>query len=72
MIGYTQAELTEMLAEVRTAITKCLTAQEYQAGGAMSLRRPRLKDLEARVPTCTTKGEASGPCMAGWPNWKRI
>ncbi len=48
MAGYTEAELTAMLADVKAAITKCLTAQEYQAGAGLSLRRAQLKDLQDR------------------------
>jgi hypothetical protein len=47
-MAYTQAQLEAMLIEVQAAITKCLTAQEYQAGAGLSLRRASLKELQDR------------------------
>jgi hypothetical protein len=47
-MAYTQAQLETMLLEVKTAITKCLTAQEYQSGAGLSLRRASLKELQDR------------------------
>jgi hypothetical protein len=47
-MAYTQAQLETMLSEVQTAISKCLTAQEYGAGAGISLRRPSLKELQDR------------------------
>ena len=47
-MAYTQAQLETMLSEVTAAISKCLTAQEYQAGANLSLRRATLKDLQDR------------------------
>jgi hypothetical protein len=47
-MGYTADELQTMLTETKTAISKCLTAQEYSAGAGLSVRRAYLKDLMDR------------------------
>jgi hypothetical protein len=47
-MAYTQAQLQSMLDEVQAAISKALTAVEYQAGAGMSLRRASLKELQER------------------------
>ncbi len=47
-MAYTQAELAAMLVEVQTAISKCLTAQEYTTGGQMGVKRATLEQLQNR------------------------
>jgi hypothetical protein len=37
-----------MLAEVQTAISKCLSAQEYTAGAGVGLKRATLDQLQKR------------------------
>jgi len=48
MYGYTVEELTTMLSEVKVAISKCLTAQEFMSGLHSGVRRALLKDLHDR------------------------
>lgn len=47
-MAYTQAQIAVMLTEVQTAISKCLTAQEYSSGAGMGLKRAGLEQLQAR------------------------
>jgi hypothetical protein len=47
-MAYTQAQLETMLTTVQTAISKCITAQEYSSGAGISLKRAALDQLQKR------------------------
>ena len=55
-----------MLAEVKSAISKVLTAQEYDAGAGMSVRRALLKDLNEREKWLLSELAKFGELGAGF------
>lgn len=59
-MGYSLAELESMLEDVKTAISKCLTAQEYSAGAGLSVRRAMLGDLMSREKWLLSEIAAAG------------
>ena len=62
-----------MLSEVKTAISKVLTAQEYAAGAGLSVRRAMLSDLMKREQWLLSElAAASGSVGDGFDPANRV
>jgi hypothetical protein len=71
-MAYTQAQLETMLTEVQTAISKCLTAQEYTAGASMGLKRANLDQLQKREQWLLGEMAKFGGAGAGFDPINRV